>query len=549
MKGGVGWRLGLAVLSGAAALGCAVGLMAVSAWLISRAAQHPPVLYLMVAIVAARAFGLGRGVFRYLERLTAHDAALRVLAGMRVGAYRKLDRLAPAGLPAWRSGDLLGRLVADVDESQHLFLRGVVPFAVAGVVGAGSVAMVWWLLPAAGAVLLGALLVAGVLVPVGAARAARDREHRLAESRGALSASVADVLRGSGELLVNGAAAEHVARVRGHDAAQLAAARTSAARIGRGTALSTVAAGAAVLGSAIAGVAALRSGTLAGPVLAVVVLLPLAAFEAVTGLAAAAVHVQRAARSAARVRAVMTTPDPVREPDAPAALPPGPYHVRVRGLRARWPGQRADAVCGVDLDLRPGRTVALVGPNGAGKSTLAAVLMRFLDPTAGTVLLSGVDITSLAGADVRRVVGIVAQDAYLFDSTVAANVRLAAPQATDAQVHAALRRAGLGDWVAALPRGADTLVGEDGVRVSGGERQRIALARALLADVPVLILDEPTANLDEPTADALMADLLAAGASRVTLLITHRAAELAGVAEVVTLGGDAVQDVAPLLVP
>jgi ATP-binding cassette subfamily C protein CydC len=528
-------RLALAVLFGTLASGAGVGLMATSAWLISRAAQHPPVLVLMVAIVAVRAFGIGRGVFRYAERLTGHDATFRILADLRVRVYERLERLVPAGLGTLRGGDLLGRVVADVDAVQDLYLRALLPGAVAVVVGGASAGLAWALLPSAGAVLLAALLVAGVLAPWLSAAVARRAERRSTDLRGELTTQVVDALRGAPELVAYGAAAERLAEAARLDRELTRAASRSAATAGAGAAVSALAGGLAVWGGLAAGVPAVRSGRLDGVLLAVVALLPLAAFEAVAGLPLAAQYLERVRRSAARVFAVIDRDEPVREPERPEGPPSAPYALRTRDLRARWTPGGPYALDGVSLDLTPGRRCAVVGPSGSGKTTLTAVLLRLLEPDGGEVSLNGVDLRALAGDDVRRVVGLCAQDAHVFDTTIGANLRLARPDATGEQVRDALRSARLLDWVEGLPRGLDTYVGEHGAQVSGGQRQRIALARALLADFPILLLDEPAEHLDVATADELTADLLAATRGRTTLLVTHRLAGLEAVDEIVVL--------------
>ena len=529
----VGGRLTLAMLAGVGALGCAVGLAATSAWLILRAAQHPPVLYLMVAIVAVRAFGLGRGVFRYAERLVSHDAALRVLADLRVRVYRGLERVAPTGLPEFRSGDLLDRLVSDVDDVQEVFLRGLLPASVAVVVSGGSVGLLWWLLPSAGVVLAVALLLAGVVAPWLAARRSPRAERRQRDARNELSARTVELLRGLPELTAYGALDDRLDGLARVDRDLTRASGSVARASGLGAGLAAAASGLAVLGALVVGVPAVRSGALPGVALGVLVLVPLAAFEAVAGLPSVVRQLRRARLGTGRVLDVLDAPAPVTEPDRPRPLPESPHHLRVDGVVARWPGAARPALVGVDLDLPPGRRVAVVGPSGAGKSTLAAVLLRFCETESGSVWLDGVPTRELAGEDLRGVVGLCAQDAHLFDSTVAENVRLARPDATDEQVVAALGRAGLADWVDALPQGVHTPVGEFGCRVSGGQRQRIALARALLADFPVLVADEPTAHLDEPTAGALTADLLAS--ERTILLVTHRLTGLDAVDEIVVL--------------
>lgn len=535
-------RLGLAVLFGVLALGSGVGLMATSAWLISRAAQHPPVLMLMVAIVAVRAFGLGRGVFRYVERLVGHDATFRILADLRARVYERLERLAPGGLPAFRSGDLLNRLVADVDAVQDLFLRVLLPCTIAAVVGGASVGVAWALLPSAGVVLLLALVVAGVVAPWLSAVVSRRAERRTTDLRGELTSHVVDTLQGAPELIAYGAAPDQLAKAEQLDHDFTRATARSATTTGAGAAISVLAGGLAVWGNLAAGVPAVRSGALDGVLLAVIVLLPLAAFEVVAGLPLAAQYMERVRRSASRIFAVLDSPPPVRDPDDPAPLPAPPYTLSVENLRARWTPDGPYALDGISLDLMPGRRCAIVGPSGSGKTTLTSVLLRFLEPAGGRASLNGVDLRALTGDDVRRVIGLCAQDAHLFDSTIGENIRLARPAATDDEIRHVLRRARLLDWVETLPRGLDTHVGEHGAQVSGGQRRRIALARALLADPPVLLLDEPAEHLDIATADALTADLLTATEGRTTLLVTHRLSGLDAVDEIVVLDGGRVAD-------
>ncbi|GGZ99591.1 ABC transporter [Streptomyces spiroverticillatus] len=528
-------RLALALLLGSLALGSAVGLMAVSGWLISRASEQPPVLYLMMAVTATRAFGIGRAVFRYAERLVSHEAVLRMLADMRVAVYRRLERIAPAGLRETRRGDLLSRLVADVDAWQDYWLRWLLPVGAAGLVGAAAVGFTGWLLPEAGAVLAVGLLLAGVGVPLVSGAAARRAERQLAPARGALAVRGADLLGGVGELTVAGALRRRLAAVREADGVLTRIASRGASATALGGGLSALVCGLTVVGAAWVGVQAVADGRLSGVTLAVVVLTPLAAFEAVTGLPLAVQYRQRVRRSAERVYEVLDAPLPVREPETPAQVPASPFPVEVRGLSARYAGQEREALSGVDLTLEAGKRIAVVGASGAGKTTLAQVLLRFLDAEAGSYTIGGTAAEELDGDDVRKLVGLCAQDAHLFDSSVRENLRLARTDADDDRLLEALGRARLREWVEALPEGLDTLVGEHGARLSGGQRQRLALARALLADFPVLVLDEPAEHLDLATADALTADLLAATEGRTTVLITHRLQGLEAVDEVVVL--------------
>ncbi|WP_258573215.1 thiol reductant ABC exporter subunit CydD [Streptomyces sp. KM273126] len=528
-------RLALALLLGSLALGSAVGLMATSGWLISRASQQPPVLYLMVAVTATRAFGIGRAVFRYTERLVSHDAVLRMLADTRVAVYRRLERLAPAGLRRTRRGDLLSRLVADVDALQDYWVRWLLPAGAAIVVSVASVGFTAWLLPEAGAVLALGLLVAGAGVPLVTGAVARRAERRLAPARGTLATRVADLLTGTAELTVAGALRTRTAEARRADAELTRIASRAATATALGDGLTALVTGLTVAATAFVGAQAVADGRLGGVVMAVVVLTPLAAFEAVMGLPLAVQFRQRVCKSAERVYEVVDAPDPVREPEQPVPVPQSPFPLVLRGLAARHAEQDRDALAGIDLTLDQGRRIAVVGPSGSGKTTLAQVLLRFLDAHEGTYTLGGVDVYALEGDAVRRLVGLCAQDAHLFDSSVRENLLLARKDATEAELRDALERARLLDWVDGLPDGLDTLIGEHGARLSGGQRQRLALARALLADFPVLVLDEPSEHLDLATADALTADLLAATEGRTTLLITHRLAGLEVVDEVVVL--------------
>ncbi|MEU5214774.1 thiol reductant ABC exporter subunit CydD [Streptomyces sp. NPDC020807] len=535
MAGELKGRMSLALLLGSLALGSAVGLMAVSGWLISRASEQPPVLYLMMAVTATRAFGIGRAVFRYAERLVSHDAVLRMLAELRVSVFRRLERIAPAGLRRTRRGDLLSRLVQDVDALQDYWLRWLLPAGAALVVGVASVGFTAWLLPEAGIVLAVGLLVAGIAVPMVGGALARRAERRLAPARGTLATAVADLLRGCAELTVAGALPGRLARTRTADRDLTSIASRQAAATAVGAGLSALLCGLTVAAAALVGVQAVRDGRLDGVALAVVVLTPLAAFEAVTGLPLAVQYRQRVRHSAQRVFEVLDAPAPVHEPAHPATPPASPFPLELAGLSARYAGQERPALADFGITLEAGRRIAVVGASGSGKTTLAQVLLRFLDAEHGTYRIGGVPARELDGDAVRRFVGLCAQDAHLFDSSVRENLRLAKVGASDEELREALRGARLLDWVDGLPAGLDTLVGEHGSRLSGGQRQRLALARALLADFPVLVLDEPAEHLDLATADALTDDLLRATEGRTTVLITHRLHGLDVVDEVVVL--------------
>ena len=528
-------RLLLACVLGAAAVGAGIGLLATAAWLISRAAQHPRETALAIGIVAVQFFGLSKGLFRYGQRLVGHDAALRALADLRVRVYQRLELLAPAGLPAFRSGDLMARFVGDVDSLQDLLVRVIAPFAIAALVGAATIALVWWILPAAGVILLVALMLAATALPWLTGRLARRNEARQAQARGELTAAVVDLVRGAPELTVCRAIDRRLDQALALDARLSRIARQDAGTTGIGQGLATLLPALAMVGCLAVGVSAVAAGRLDVVLLAVIAVVPLAAFELATGLPAASQTLQRVRYSLGRTERVLDADPLVAEPAAPQPVGPGPHRVAVRGLRARYGDAGPWVLDGVDLDLWPGRRVAVVGRSGAGKSTLANVLMRLSPYQDGSVSLDGVELSELAGDDCRRVVGLVSQDAHVFDTTIEGNLRLALRDATEQQLRDALDGARLLDWVDGLPKGTATEVGEHGGRISGGERQRLAAARALLADFPVLVLDEPGEHLDAETGDAIVADVLDASSERAVLLITHRLSGLEDVDEVIVL--------------
>jgi ATP-binding cassette, subfamily C, bacterial CydC len=533
-------RLLVAVLTGALATGCGVALLAVSGFILARASQHPGILAISVAVVAVRGLSIGRALLRYLERLAGHDVAFRVLADVRVSIYRRLERLAPAGLHAFRSGDLLALLVSDVDSIQDVFVRGLAPPVTATLVGAGAAVCCLVVLAPAGAVLAAGLLTAGVAVPWLTALIARRAGRRTARARGRLAAAVSELVAGAAELEAYGAQEEALRCCEEADAELTRLARREALAAGLGSGLGVTAAGLTVWGVLLLGVAAVSGGTLTRVPLAVLTLTALAAFEAVTPLPGAAMALGHSLSSARRITRVLDEPEPVREPAEPRARPTAVSSVALREVRVRYEQGARAALDGLDLDLRPGRRVALVGPSGAGKSSAAAVLLRFCEVAGGSALLDGNDLASYASDDVRAVVGGCAQDPHVFDASLRDNVRLARPSATDAELDSAARQAGLLAWIESLPGGWDTPAGARGGLISGGQRQRLALARAILADPAVLVLDEPVAHLDRTTRRALTADLLAATRGRATLLITHDLEGLEQVDEIVVLDGGVV---------
>jgi ATP-binding cassette, subfamily C, bacterial CydC len=532
-------RFALAVLLGALALGCAVALAAVAAWLIARASQMPPVLQLSVATVAVRAFGIGRGVLRYAERLVSHDLALRGMTTLRTTLYERLAAGSPAAVLGLRRGDLLARVGADVDAIGDVVVRGLLPGAVAAVLGVGTVTAMTWLWPPAGVALALCLVLAGVVAPLLAARGSRAAEAAALAARSDSNAVALGVLDDAGPLAVAGRLDGELAALRAADARLNRAADVGARPAAVAAALGQLAVGLAVVAALVTGVPAVASGRLAAVDLAVVVLTPLAAFEATALLPVAAVQVQRSRAAAARVLALLDAAGPARPEgvaaptDATTASDGPAPHLVARGLAAGWPGRPA-VVTGLDLDLAPGRAVAVVGPSGAGKTTLLLTLAGLLPRAGGALTLDGADIDDL---DPQRVVAAVvasSEDAHVFGTTVLENLRVARGDVTPDEARALLERVGLGDWLAGLPDGLDTTIGPDARTVSGGERRRLLVARTLASRTPLLLLDEPAEHLDPAAADRLVTDLLDAARheGRGVVLVTHRLAPLAGADEV-----------------
>jgi len=532
------WRLAGAVTLGALTVVFGVGLMASAGYLISRAAERPPILSLMVAIVAVQAFGLGRPVVRYLERLASHDMALRMLGRVRTRFYERIEPRAPAELDCYRKGDLLSRMVADVDAQQNLYLRSLEPVLVALLAGAVSVGAAAAFLPAAGVVLASGLLIVGLLVPALSGWLGARASRRQAGARGELSAELVELMRGAPELVAFGADQAALARIRTADSTLVKLARRNALATGAGDGLGLMVSGVTVAGVLAVAVNAAAHGHLDRVLIATLALLALASFEAVMPLSAAARELFATLAAGRRLLELTGSEAAVHDPALPAAAPRWPFALALEDVRARYPRQPRPALDGVSLRLRAGERVALLGPSGAGKTTIVNLLLRFLDPEAGKVTLAGRDLRDFDQEDVRRMIAVAGQDSHLFSASIGDNVRLARPDASDYDVGQALRRARIWDWIEELPDGMETLVGEEGRELSGGQRQRIVLARALLAGAPVLVLDEPTAHLDPLTATALVRDVFSAASEQTVLLITHRDEGLEFVDRVVRLPAD-----------
>ncbi|MFJ1537985.1 thiol reductant ABC exporter subunit CydC [Micromonospora chalcea] len=507
-----------------------LALMATATWLLMSAAGRPPLDRLTVAIVAVRALAVSRGVLRYTERLAGHDAVLRMITDVRARVFATLAARRDAGR---RTGDALSRLVSDVEAAQDLLLRVLVPGAAAAVVSVLAVGVAALISPPAAGVLAIGLLVAGVALPALATRLTRRAADEVAPLRGALAVDAVDLTHGAADLAAFGATG-----------AALAAAENRGARLAKlerrlaATGFAVDATGVLVGGLTAAAVVAvaLRAGV-GGVLVGVLAVGSLAAVEVALALVAAARQRAQLRTGLARVADLLAEPAAAAPASAPEPALDG-HDVRFADVTVRYRAGAAPALAGFDLDLPAGRRVAVVGPSGAGKSTLAAVLTGAVRPDTGEVTVGGVPVAGIPDEHLPRVVGGLLAEAYVFHATVKENLLLGRPDATEAELVAATRAAGLLDWVREQPDGWDTVVGEQGGQLSGGQRQRLALARALLAAPPVLVLDEPTEGLDPAAADAVLDSTLAATpAGHSVLLISHRLSGLAGLDEIVVLDG------------
>ena len=536
----------LSGLLGFLTVGSSIGLMAASAWIIATAALHPSIAVLQVAIVGVRFFGIARGVFRYLERLTSHQITFRVLARLRVWFYAALEPLAPARLMRYRSGDLLSRIVADIGTLEHFYIRAVAPPLVALLVAG----LMWVFLGSfdqrLALAVIALMLLAGAGVPLLSLILSRAPGGRVVTLRADLNAALVDGIQGTADLIAFGAGAAQVRQV-GSLSVALGRGQTRLSAVnGLNAALSSLLTGLAVIAVLVLAIPLVTAGRIAGVSLAVLALATAASFEAVLPLPLAAQFLESSLAAARRLFEVVDTDGRV-SPNAGdfethsegelavAFTPATSVSIEISHLTLRYAPDEPPALDDITFSVPAGGCVAIVGASGAGKSTLANALLRFWDPEAGEIRLDGRALSSMAPEAVRQQVGVVMQHTHLFNATIGDNLRLARPGASQAVIEAAARAAQIHDWIISLAKGYDTWVGEQGLRLSGGERQRLAIARALLKNAPILLLDEPTANLDAATEHDLLAALAPLMVGRTTLIITHHLVGLERADEILVL--------------
>ncbi len=520
------WML-LGMLLGLLALVSAVGLLSLAGWFLSAAALAglvPASAYVFNVFypsVGVRVFAIARTLARYAERIVSHDATFRILEGLRAWFYERLEPLAPGALAGFRSGDLLNRAVADIDALDNLYLRVLSPSVVALALAALLTAFLWHFDANIALWALGCLLAAGFAVPWAAGRAGAASGRHLARATADLRVAVVDTVTGLADLLVFGAVDRWLETVARADARLLRAQRRMSHIQGLSAGVTLALSGLAMLAVLYLGVGRVREGALGGPELALVVLAMMASFEAVTPLAAAFQYLGHTRAAARRLVEIVETPPAVRFEKAAGGLP-RTFDIRFEGVTFGYPGRRGPVLEDFDLSLAAGEHLAVLGETGCGKSTLVQLLVRFYDPWSGRILIGGRDLRAFAEGELRRMLSVMPQQVHLFNGTLRDNLRVARPAATDAELADALAAARLTDFVARLPRGLDTWVGESGHLLSGGEARRVAAARLVLHDGPVWLLDEPTEGLDRVTEQEMTRALLARAAGRTVIWITHR---------------------------
>lgn len=513
------WGLVVSALQALSAL----ALMATSAWLISRAAQQPPVMYLMVAVVGVRAFALGRATFRYIERLMLHNAALGQLSELRPKAFERLIPLVPAGLDSNRA-ETVTRLVEDVDESQNMAIRLIAPILQALVVSTAAVLFFWSLVPTAGAWLLACLIIAMLCGVPASAHLAKRANESSARDRADFNQAAATLIEHLDILQSFGWLESRRDELRASQRRLSSSARRRALSEGVGQSFFLLLASLAVVGTSYFAATQVASADLEPVLLAVFALVPIAVFDALNGLNQVPGVWQRYLAGTSRVVELLDRkPDPVIADPGGEAAPYSFSDLRLENIQARYPDSSNPVVSSINLNLLAGENALITGASGSGKTTIAQLLLGFLNPTGGEYLINGVSRNSIDSHALRRLIGYQEQTPMIFRGSLRSNLQLAKPEVSDSELWDVLSRVRLAD-VFARRDGLDTQLGDFGVAISGGEAQRIALARSILADFKVIIFDEPTANVDPETSRELMVDLIGIAKDlpgRASIFISH----------------------------
>jgi ATP-binding cassette, subfamily C, bacterial CydCD len=534
LNGSWNW-VALSVLLSTLTIGSSVALIGTSAWLISTAALHPSVAELGVSVVGVRFFGISRGLFRYLERLVSHNVTFHLLARLRVWFYEKLEPLAPARLMEYKSGDLLARVIGDVETLENFYVRVISPSLTAVLIGLIVAFFFASFFPPIALVLIGFFLLLGLMLPLLAKLASRGPGQRLIRQRAEIQTQLVDGIQGIADLLAFGCGADRLQQIsilgNAYGATQKQMARINGLHSAFGTLFTNLGVW-LVLFLVIPQVTA---GNIKGVMLGTFTLMTLASFEAVLPLPLAA-QMWNASREAARRLFDVVDAEPAVKAGLREAISEiRSSNIEFSNVTFSYPGQSIPALQAVTFEVLSGHSIAIVGPSGAGKSTIANLLLRFWDYETGEISLGGASLQSLEQDEVRKRFALVSQNSYFFNTTIRENLRLARRTARPEDIEAAARAAQIHEFIASLPQGYDTLTGEQGFRLSGGERQRLAIARALVKDSPILILDEPTANLDPQTEKQVLDTLFETMRHKTSVLITHRLIGLENVDEVLVM--------------
>jgi ATP-binding cassette, subfamily C, bacterial CydC len=528
------WRVALATLLGVATVVSNVGLLATATYVISAAAIVPYLSMLVIPVYLVRLFSVSRAGLRYAERLASHDVTFKLLGNLRTWFYARLEPLAPARLARYRSGDLLSRVVKDVEELENVYLRVVSPLVVAIMVSLITFLVFHAFGTAMALAAAGFLVATSVGAPLLVRLLSRGLGRRQLELRAELGARVVDGVQGIQDLLAFGGE-ERERREISTLAGKLERVQGRTALVtGLHGALADLMAGLALVAILVLAVPLVAAGEVRGVYLAFLALVMVGSFEAVVPLGTAFGFLGRSVHAGERLFEVVDAEPEVVDPPEPLRTPDD---VTLEFDRVSFGyGEGGPlALEDVTFALRPGSRVAVVGPSGSGKSTLVNLALRFWDPLSGEIRLGGCGVGLYAQEDLRARIGVVSQNTHVFNDTLRANLLLADPEATDAALHGALARARLEELVERLPRGLDSYVGEQGLALSGGERQRLAVARVLLKDAPLLVLDEASANLDTITERELMAEIRDLMRDRSTLVVTHRLVALETMDEILVL--------------
>ena len=541
LKPFTGWVV-LSVFLGVATIASNIGLLGTSAYLIGRAALHPSIAELEVAIVGVRFFGIGRGVFRYLERLASHSVNFRLLGSLRVWFYQKLVPLAPARLQDIHSGDLLSRSVADIETLQDFYVRAVAPPITALVITVGMGLFVGQFHLGLAGVLLGGLLLSGVGAPFLSGLLSRGHAQKLVGRRADLSQALVDGIQGMPDLLVFNQ--DQAAFNRFYDL-NTGLAKTQRSLAWSGAIISgmnLLIVNLTLVGILLFAIPLTSSGSIDGVILAVLSLVTLASFEAVSPLGSAALQLQSSLQAARRLFEVADQAPAVTDPASPLPLTES-VSLSFRDLTFSYPGERKPALNAISFELSAGKRLGVVGPSGAGKSSLLNLVLRFWDYDHGHILLDDQEIKQYAAGDIRQRIAVISQDTYVLSAaTLRDNLLLARPNASEADLLRALEQVNLIPWLNSLPHGLDTWLGEHGVLMSGGERQRLAVARAVLRDASLYLLDEPTNHLDPETEASLVNMLLNLTQGKSVLWVTHSLKGMESLDEILVLQDGSIQE-------